>query len=280
MDPQEVAILVEFSEARAYRSLVGAAALPALQEQRFRAVDFGSALAIVAPTVTTSLNMNRVIGLGVVEPASEALVDSIVALYGQHELSFGIEVAPAAAPPELTPWLRSRRLRRSGMTALHYRAAERVVAQPSGITVVRAQGAECERVADICSSVFRMPAPVRAVIAATAHVPEWRQWLVYLDSTPIAAALSFVHGGVAWVGWDATLPEHRGHGAQMALIAHRMNDAVDCGCRHVTTETAVHSAVRPDPSYRNYQKAGFRFAYERATYVAMRSARAHPGAGA
>jgi GNAT superfamily N-acetyltransferase len=118
-----------------------------------------------------------------------------------------------------------------------------------------------------------MPPSAHALIAGTADLPEWRQWLAYSGDRAIAAALSFVRDGIGWLGWDATLPEFRGRRAQSSLIAHRVNEAARAGCKFVTTETAVNAAQGADPSYRNYQRLGFAFAYERVTYVAPRAAK-------
>jgi hypothetical protein len=35
----------------------------------------------------------------------------------------------------------------------------------------------------------------------TAALPEWRQWIAYADGRPVAAALSFIRDGIAWLGW-------------------------------------------------------------------------------
>jgi GNAT superfamily N-acetyltransferase len=275
METLDVAALVEFSEARAYGSLVGKVAdSPA--PHPCRSVAFGSAIAIVAPSLGSTLNMNRVIGLGIRETASEATLDRIADLYGGLGLSYGIEVGPFAQPAELTVWLRRRRLRRSLVTAMQYRSVEPVPTDFGKVSVVRASGAECRRVADICCSVFRMPSVVHGLIAEAGRLDAWRHWLVYLGTTPIAAALSYVADGVAWLGWDATLPEYRGHHAQTALIAQRIDDAAAAGCRHVTTETAPHTVAWQDPSHRNYEKMGFVRAYERSTYVAVHRPQSQP----
>jgi len=272
MEARKIASLVEFSEARAYRSLVQAAPAAFLDQHGFRATMFGSAVAVVAPSVTNTLNLNRVIGLGVDEPASPEMLDAIASLYGQHGVPYGIELAPCAQPRELPNWLRQRRLRRTIGTAMIFRAAEAVPRYSGPVAVVRACGEEQEIVADICCTVFRMPPVVRTLIANLGGYAGWRQWLAYLGPKPVASALSYVCDGVAWLGWDATLPEYRGQGCQTVLIAHRIKDAADTGCRYITTETSINTTTRRDPSYQNYEKMGFLFAYERATYVALRSA--------
>jgi GNAT superfamily N-acetyltransferase len=156
-------------------------------------------------------------------------------------------------------------------TALHYRAARPLEVPPTTLSIVQAGRAERKIVADICCAAFRMPEPVHAMLEGTGDFSEWRQWLAYDGGRPIAAALSFVHEDMAWLGWDATLPECRGRGAQSGLIAHRVNDAVRAGCRHVTSETAVG-----DPSHRNYERLGFSHVHDRSTYVSPRTSRPRP----
>jgi hypothetical protein len=276
LEEQDLASLVEFSEARAYRSLMQAAPREFLELNHMRTVPFGSAVAVVAGTVGASLNMNRVIGLGVAEAASERTIDEISKLYADHGVAFGIELCPAARPGALKNWLQLRRMRRGVATAVHYRLAEPLEVERSAsahqpVSVRRATADERNLVADICCSVFRMPEPARTLLAGTSALPEWRQWIAYAGDRPIAAALSFVHDRVAWFGWDATLPEFRGLGAQAALIATRVDDACSAGCDYITTETAPNMGERTDPSYRNYARSGFRFVYERHTHISMRT---------
>jgi GNAT superfamily N-acetyltransferase len=280
MEPREVAQLVEFSEARAYGSLLAASSNEFREANGVTATWFGSALAIVARSVTNTLNMNRVIGLGVAEPADERALDQIVALYAKAGVPYGIEVGPCSQPADLPGWLKKRRIRRGVATAMLYRTAEQLADRPGPVKIVRATGRETRSVAEICCRVFRMPEVAQALIAEAAERPAWRHWLAYIGSEPIGAALSFVEQGVAWLGWDATLPHSRGRGAQAALIAARLSDAASNGCSYVTSETAASGAGGTDPSFRNYQRMGFCCAYERYTYVAVRGAAAAGAAAA
>ena len=70
------------------------------------------------------------------------------------------------------------------------------------------------------------------------------------------------------IGLGATVPSHRGKGAQGALLARRIADANESGARATVTETG-----RPEPgeeakhpSYRNILRAGFEEAYVRINY--------------
>jgi hypothetical protein len=65
---------------------------------------------------------------------------------------------------------------------------------------------------------------------------------------------------------DATLPAHRGRGAQTALIARRVADAVAAGATLAVAETIENGGA-----FRSYQRCGFALAYLRENWV-MKSA--------
>lgn len=273
MDLRALAHEVEFSEARAYASLLSPPASLADAAGLPRAVRIGSAVALIAPVVTSSLNLNRVIGLGLHEPCDEPTLDAVAALYEDSRISYAIEISPAAQPPELGQWLRARRLRRLMPTAMYLCQVEDAPGPVDGLIVSPARDQrEVHAATMLCCGVFRMPAAAQAMLNATWYDKRWTVWVARNGVNVIGAALSFVAQGLAWFGWDATLPDHRGQGVHHALIAARLNQAREQGCRIATAETATHVHDRPDPSGRNYEKLGFVLAYSRHTYAAMRPA--------
>jgi GNAT superfamily N-acetyltransferase len=68
-----------------------------------------------------------------------------------------------------------------------------------------------------------------------------------------------VHG---YLGWTGTDPEHRGRGAQSALIAARLARAAALGAHWCVSETNTAA----DASLRNLLRAGFTPAAEWAVY--------------
>src|SRR5262245_34703720 len=130
MNEQEIAALVETTEARAYASLVSSSASPEL-DASVKVV--GSATVLRAANVRTPLVLNRTIGLGVGVEADLGTLDEIDALYKEKELSYAIELSPCANPPDLPSWLRARRIRRTISAAMHYR--QTVPLQHSGANV-------------------------------------------------------------------------------------------------------------------------------------------------
>jgi GNAT superfamily N-acetyltransferase len=72
-------------------------------------------------------------------------------------------------------------------------------------------------------------------------------------TAPVAAGAMTVHGDVVVVGGAATLPAHRGTGAQSALLRHRLAIAARAGCT-----LAVATAEPDSTSAANLRRAGFR----------------------
>ena len=61
------------------------------------------------------------IGLGINQPATEAMIDELIALYGR---TFRISLSPAAKPAQLTDWLLERGFRHTHNSAKMIRGTE------------------------------------------------------------------------------------------------------------------------------------------------------------
>jgi GNAT superfamily N-acetyltransferase len=110
-------------------------------------------------------------------------------------------------------------------------------------------------------------APADAAPAfALAQRTGWHCFLAWDGDEPAAAGSLFVAGGVGWFGGAATRPAFRGRGAQTALLAARIERAREIGVRRLCVETGERVPARPDQSYRNILRAGFREAYLRPNW--------------
>jgi hypothetical protein len=87
------------------------------------------------------------------------------------------------------------------------------------------------------------------------------------NNRPVAAASMSIYGDHALLTLGGTLPEARNCGAQNLLIVTRINDAIDLGCRIISTETAEDKPEKPSPSFRNMKRAGFSLAYLRQNFI-------------
>src|SRR5438876_8918592 len=104
MDQEEIAKIVEFGEAEAYADLHRAAPADFAEQLGMSVEKVGSAMAIIMAGADIPL-FNRVMGLGVAEPATEEMVDHILSLYREASVSGMVQLAPSAQPAELPGWL-------------------------------------------------------------------------------------------------------------------------------------------------------------------------------
>lgn len=100
-----------------------------------------------------------------------------------------------------------------------------------------AEAEHAEAFGRICQLCFALPPALAPWVAALVGRPGWRTFVALDGARPVATAAFHVQGEWAWMGWSATLPSHRGEGAQLALIAEMRLQAGREGCRHLALET-------------------------------------------
>ena len=115
-----------------------------------------------------------------------------------------------------------------------------------------------------------MPAAAEPWIAAAPTFQGWTCWLALADGEPAAAAGLFVGEGAGYLGFAGTLTEHRGKGAQSALLETRIRRARELGCDAVYTETGELVPDRPSASYRNILRFGFEELYVLPNWLSPR----------
>lgn len=266
------------SEMQAYRDLcrhLEQAKVPV----DIRMAPIGSGIALQSPLSGRSVVLNRVLGWGVGQPARQTELDPIARAYAALGKPWGVELSPSAEPPEITNWLRAHRARRALATAIwSYDFDNTPLPSPlrldngldNGLRVRPWTPDDGDDWAELLTGVFGVDPQVAALLATLPDTPAWRCWLA-MDGHRIAGAglLFLGENRLGWVGWGATHPEYRGLGLHKAIMTARLRDAAEQGCRLVTSETAVGTTARPDPSYRNLERLGFRPVHTRHTYIAM-----------
>ncbi len=267
---EEIARLVELSEARAFAASLGALPAETAEEWGVRVDSVGSATAGHVARLPMPL-FNRVVGLGIVEPAREAMIDALLELYRPANVPFAVQVSPAARPAELGAWLEARGIRRSRSWAKFYRNVETPPDIPTSLRIERIGQEQSETYAQTFLVGYGLPAEMEPLMRTwTANLIDrsgWSHYLAYEGDTPVAAAQLYVTDDVGCLIGAATLPDYRRRGGQGALMARRIHDAAAMGCRWVVTETGEDSPEEPNPSYHNMVRTGFQLAYMRPNYV-------------
>ncbi len=99
-------------------------------------------------------------------------------------------------------------------------------------------------------------------IGDLAATPGFRRYLAFRGASLAAGASCRFAEGVAQLCGAATLPEHRRHGIQSALLARRLADAAAAGC-----DLAVVTTQPGSKSQQNVQRLGFSLLYTRAVLI-------------
>jgi GNAT superfamily N-acetyltransferase len=245
------------------------AASPAIVASTGLAVETIGSVGILLMAKVDVLMFNRAVGIGLREPATEALVDRIVARYRAAGVSrFLVPVSPAARPGTIPDWIEARGFRRHNAWVKLHRDAEPV--PPVETAGLRLEEIGPERglaFGRVVQAGFSMMDLAAEWIALTVGRRGWRHYLALDGAAPVGAAAMYLDGDWGWFGFAATLEEARGRGAQSALIARRVADAHAAGCRWLSIETAEDTPDRDAPSFRNVTRQGFRVAYVRPNWL-------------
>jgi GNAT superfamily N-acetyltransferase len=220
-----------------------------------RALEVGGSVVMCGDAVPDSPMLNRIVGLGVDEEATEAGLDAAIdVLQGRR---FYVAVSPSARPRALERWLLARGFEPGWGWMQFVRSVDDVPFAETKLVLVEIGRDAGAAFAGIVTSAYGLPEEAEAWIARAPDFPGWTCWLACDDDEPVGAAALFVDGDAGYLGFAGTLAEHRGKGAQGALLAARVRRARDAGCTAVYTETGEQLPDRPSNSYRNILRAGF-----------------------
>jgi hypothetical protein len=267
LDP-DVAWWAEMAEARAAGELVAAVAQLPDDPVGALVATPGGGVAFAYKSVSMPF-FNRVIGVGVARPAVEADVDDVVAFYDGAATRVSVaQLAPHASPSEVIGWFEARGYARSQTWVKMW---HRLVELPEIKTDLRIERVGPEWAAEFAQigivEAYDFPQEVGVTASAIVGHAGWTHYLGFDGDTPVSSGAMRIEDGVAWFGFGATTPTHRGRGGQSAMFAHRLRDARDAGCRFAIVETGEDTPENQNPSYRNMVRAGFELAYLRPNWV-------------
>jgi GNAT superfamily N-acetyltransferase len=214
------------------------------------------------------LAFNRVVGLGIKEPIDERVVDIILNKIEANKVKrFFIQIHPEVYSAQLRRLLELHDF-------YHYNNWVRLVRDNSpshkvktNLEIKKITQKESKSFAEIVVKAFEWPDELAEWIASPVGRKYWYHYIAFEKNIPVATAAFFHSGDYAWFDFAGTHPDHRGKGAQSALLATRINDCIELGVKTIIVETAEQTSKKESPSYRNVLKAGFREAYKRPNYI-------------
>ena len=219
-------------------------------------IETGGAIVLRAPEAPGSPMLNRIVGLGVGRPATEADIDEALAAIGSG-VTFYVAVAPAARPASLPELLRARGLEPGwGWMSFVRDVTPPAEAQTSLRLVEVGSAGGAADFARVVRMSYGLPAAIEPAIAGACDAG-WLCWVAYEGDEPAGAGGLYVSEGAGYLGFAGTLEEQRGKGAQGALLSARIRGAAALGCDVLVVETGERAEGRASNSYRNILRAGF-----------------------
>lgn len=258
MERQEAAYLSDY-----YRGLPGELA----DSYGASYCEFGGGGAAITAKMDL-LAFNRVVGLGLEAPVAEALIEEIIRVYRSAGASrFFIQLSRIGERAGVIPLLDAKGFHHYNNWVKLYRPVRPVPQVETDLQIEEIGVRQKDAFAEILVKSFGWPEALKPLLSHPVGRPGWKHYLAFEDLKPVASAALFIRGGYASMAFAATLPDYRGRGAQSALIARRLHDAADAGCRWALVETAEEKADKPVASFRNMRRFGFEVAYLRPNYL-------------
>ncbi|MGW5579285.1 hypothetical protein [Micromonospora chokoriensis] len=212
---------------------------------------------------------SKALGFGVDEPVTGELIAQVCDVYrAEGTPSAVIQIAPDRLPADWDEICVRENITPGGVWV---KLAGAIDALKPGGTDLRVGPVPDESVPEWASVVLRcfgMPEEhLGPMLVESVRDPGFRPFAAWDGAEMVAAANLFVHGEVGSLNTGATLPSHRGRGAQSGLLAARVAAAAAAGCRWVTAETGRPAPGSSNPSLDNMLRLGMSPLYERRNWV-------------
>ncbi|RPI15532.1 MAG: hypothetical protein EHM58_13995 [Ignavibacteriae bacterium] len=220
--------------------------------------NFGPAIFQSAITQPSDIS-NRVMNLGIFEEADESFIDFMIDYFSSaNSKEINIQLSPIAMPENLLDLLWKKGFFHSGNVSRFYRDTFSVPVLQTDF--------EVKEIDEEQASVFgKLVEPERInLFTHPIGKQNWHFYIVLDKGKAIAAACMYIHEDTAWFGWAATLEKYKNKGAQSALIAKRIIDAKNLGCKWITSTT---SGDEKNASYHNLMKFGFNLMFKRPVFL-------------
>ena len=256
-------------ERAALEDLNSAATGPLADELGKKSLAVGGAFVSAFTSLPDSaIVANRTIGLGLSDEICDDTIDQIIALYaGAGVDRYFLHVHPDSRPADIREKLARRGLERARawMKFRHSRKAPPTVSCDLEIRIARPEDAG--ELGRIEADAFDLGAVGATLPSLLVGRPNWHIYVSLCEGRLAGAGALFVKDSIAWLDWGATAPAFRGRRSQSALLARRITDAMDLGCRVIGTTTGEEVPGDPQISYHNIVKMGFEPAYLRDNFA-------------
>jgi GNAT superfamily N-acetyltransferase len=268
MELVDTSRIAELSEAATVESLVGLADGAMRAELGIDCRRIAGGLLVRMRAAPFIPYFTRAFALGVTEPLTDEVLDEVTeSLKEAGGDVLVVQVAPPQETEEVVDLLIRRGWERGGTWAKMMRPAGAAPDAPTSLRIERIGADLAEEFGRVLIEGMEMPPIMNSWAALQANAPHYSGFGALDGDVLVGVGVLHVRDGAAQLAGAATLPDFRGRGAQLALMAARIEAARDQGAQWVTAETGSETPEHPNPSLHNMYRAGLTLLYHRRNWL-------------
>jgi len=233
--------------------------------------DFGGGVAVAGGP---GAPFSKIAGLGF-EPIEESALAALEQVYAERSTPVRVEL-PTLADPEVGLLLTRRGYTLAGFENVLAKSLTPEHPALEDVSVTPVGDAESAQWVDLLASSFATPdvydgpsveekvdrGALDALFNQISEIAGFVPYIARRNGEPAGAAGMRLANGIAQLCGAGTLPAHRRHGVQTALLQFRLADAARAGC-----DIAVVTTQPGSVSQQNVQRRGFELLYARAILI-------------
>ncbi|MDH6630546.1 GNAT superfamily N-acetyltransferase [Streptomyces sp. LBL] len=242
-------------------------------EEAYQASHRAMVVELPGGTVVTSVDgessgfWNRVIGLGVLGTVTAASVSDAITVLREHGTGGVVHVIAGQRPDDWDAISAAHDLRLSSSWYKLGCEVDSVAHCDSELQVRAIETQEIDLAVTVLSRGFSWPVEeLHAIYGSALRCRNLTGYGAWDGDEMVAAAALRVDGAVGHLYGAATLPAHRGRGAQSALLALRAQAAKAAGCRRLISETWIPGEGNHNSSLNNMRNSGLEVLHVRENW--------------
>lgn len=218
------------------------------------------------------IHFNCVKNFGMMQPAREALLDEVLAIYAEVGIrNFAFYHIPHSQPSTLPEWFKSRNLDRRGGWDRVYRDSavltDMVIKPQHGFAVEKITQANASEWAAYIDSMYGLP--TTPWLLSLVERAGWHHYLLRQGAQIGAVRTMYVNAaGMAWLGIDAPVPGIMAPSYELdsRLCQAIVKDGLDLGVKYFVADIEAPDAAMSSPAYHHFEMLGFKRPYFRSHY--------------
>lgn len=265
MSTQDSALLIEQTEIAAWKDLIDAATDSFRHTNGLRYAEIGGGLAINFQKEPIPL-FNRVIGLGLTQPLSASIIDSIKAYYSLHE-KYIIHYSSPVQPDHADSMLKQAGFYLAGSWDRILRDNRSMVNASNSIIVKQVDASSKDAWVNFLIDTYKFT--FYDWPRAFALRNGWRHYVAYYNNKIVACRSFFMTSEkTVFSGVDAPVPGVMtdDHAPDFAIWQKAINDARKDGARLFVADIELPNKMKNKAAYEGFSKLGFYIPYTRFHY--------------